>query len=616
MLLLTCNAAAQNVTTWHNDNNRTGWQQNETTLTPSALTNPTCATAGCFGLLWQYTGLSGAIYAQPLVYTTSSGSNIGSCPAPCTAVFIATERDMLYAFNANSSSNTPLWSLDLAGAVLAGDTWLNCANNPPTNKICAKGVIYPDIGVTSTPVIDPNTNTLYVVSVVVQGSAINYYLHAVDVLTGSDQNPVAIAGEVPGPIPSSVDFCGAGSGSGEDVFTPQEHYQRAGLLLLQPPDRDYDGIYVAFSPGGPEYDNGWIFTYEYSASAGFSQAAIFSTTPYGSGGGIWGSGGGLAAAKNSDGNTYVYATTGNGTFDASNLVPPNTDYGDSAVQLDAYNFHVYGYFTPSDQAARCADDTDFGSGGILMLPDSGYAGYPDLMINAEKEGKFFVLDRDNLGGYSPTDSGVVEEVFPPTGMMWANWGGFWSAPAYWKWTNSQSGTSRSLFYSVRGNQTSQPPLPITMYTLGSVAPLISNPPTSSTYEGFCAYGATPSVSSDGATGGILWAIEAVNINNPQGAGSGNCTAGQNEPGTNYTYLALHAYDATNLDNQSYGPTGELYSGRGQNRNHPTGYPRKFITPTISNGKVFVGATSDTTVTVGMVDVYGLCTSGTNGQCLN
>jgi hypothetical protein len=606
MVLLTCSAGAQNVTTWHNDINRTGWQQNETVLTPSAVSSN-------FGLIWQYTGLSGAIYAQPLVYSVNAAvGSAGSCSAPCTEVIIATERDMLYAFNANSSSNTPLWSLDLAGAVLAGDTWLNCNNNPPTNEICGGGVIGPDIGVTSTPVIDPATNTLYVVSVVVQGTGINYYLHAVNLVTASDPSPIAIAGEVPGPVSSSLDFCGTGSGIGEDVFIPQYHYQRAGLLLLQPPDRDYDGIYVAFAPGGDEFVNGWIFAYEYSASAGFSQAAVFSTTPNGTGGGVWGSGGGLAAAKNADGGTYIYATTGNGTFDATNLVGPNNDYGDSALKLDPYALTVQNYFTPSDQAYRCApgDDLDFGSGGILMLPDSGYNNNENLMINAEKEGKFFVLDRGTLGGYSPTDSGAIEEVPPPTGSMWANWGGFWSAPAYWKWTNSQSGTSRSVYYSVRGASAGSSPLPITMYTLNTSSPLISmNGPTSFTNkEGFCGYGATPSLSSDGATGGILWAIEATNTFNQGTAGSGSCPSGRTEPGTDYTYLALHAYDATNLGT-------EFYNGRGLNPNNPTGYPRKFTTPTISNGKVFVGAITDTTATVGVVDVYGLCSNNANG-CLN
>lgn len=244
-----------------------------------------------------------------------------------------------------------------------------------------------------------------------------------------------------------------------------------------------------------------------------------------------------------------------------------------------------------------------------MLPDSGYNNNEPLMIAAEKEGKFFVLDRGTLGGYSPSD-GAVEEVPPPSGTMWTNWGGFWSAPAYWKWTNSQGGTSRSVYYSVRGAETGASPLPITMYTLNTSNPLISmSGPTSYTqYEGFCAYGATPSVSSDGATGGILWAIEATNKFNTGTAFSGACTQGLSEPGTDYTYLALHAYDATSLGT-------EFYNGRGQNLNHPTGYPRKFITPTISNGKVFVGATSDTTVTVGMVDVYGLCSNNTNG-CLN
>jgi hypothetical protein len=117
-------------------------------------------------------------------------------------------------------------------------------------------------------------------------------------------------------------------------------------------------------------------------------------------------------------------------------------------------------------------------------------------------------------------------------------------------------------------------------------------------------GAVPSVSSNGSTGGIMWAVESTNKKNPT-----SCPGTQDEPGTDYENIALHAYDATNI-------SIELYNGRGQNPNTPAGYTRKFHTPTISNGKFFVSAISDTTATLGMVDVYGLCSDTANGQCLH
>jgi hypothetical protein len=359
---------AQNVTTWHNDNNRTGWQQNETMLKPSTV-NQTA-----FGLLWQWP-VTGYVFAQPLAITLQQ--TVGTCADPCSLVIIATEQDMLYAFKASSNSQTPVWSLSLG-------TPIDCSNPPINLHICndmGSSIVGPYIGVTGTPVIYTSTssNTLYVVAAVETPTdappppLAQYLLFAVDITTGLVTTSTAITGSVPGLAPSAV--CGTSSGQDGTVTFDVNHLQRPALLLL--PVAGVNTVYVGFAAGPVddvgERNNGWLFGYKLSGGS-FSRTAIFNTTPNGTGGGIWQSGAGPA----SDG-SYIYLATGNGTFDLAGVQNTSIDAADTLLQLNPSNLAVHDYYTPYDVftyngTGLCLNhaDKDFGSGGVLLPTNYTY----------------------------------------------------------------------------------------------------------------------------------------------------------------------------------------------------------------------------------------------------
>jgi hypothetical protein len=335
LTLLTIVSHAQNVTTWHDDNNRTGWQQNESFLTPSNV-----SLLNSFGLLWQWT-VTGQVFAQPLAVANVANSNC----SPCNLVFISTEQDMVYAFNPapSAQSNPQVWSVDLAGNV--GGTAVDCTNLPvgisfgPCNSPSLSNSF---VGTTGTPVIDLTATPhpiLYVVGAVYFGNTfpdIEYYLFAVDITSGAVLAKTQISGSVHGQAPPQNEgqICTSTfPASGQVNFNPAVQIERAALLLL-------NGIvYVAFAPY-PEFNNGWLFGYTYSNNS-FSAPIIFNSTPYGTGGGIWQSGGGPA----SDGN-YIYVLTGNGTLQAQEDTP--LELGDSLIKLSPPLLLVADYFTPSD----------------------------------------------------------------------------------------------------------------------------------------------------------------------------------------------------------------------------------------------------------------------------
>jgi hypothetical protein len=616
----------QDVTTWHYDNYRTGWQQGETTLTTSALNN--CNGQVCFGKVFQY-NVHGAVYAQPLAVNQVTSHKCPSPPAPCNVVFIATEQDILYAFDADyMGTTTPgsLWSLDLAAA--ASETFLDCSNfvSDPPPPPCAKGVIYPDLGVTGTPVIDEANTILYVVSLVWDaplGKA-EYFIHAVDYTTGLElaNSPQQITASVTGVAPTSQ--CGTASGTGTLTFDSTEHFQRAGLLLLN------GEMYVAFTPADSEIENGWIMAYHYDKSASaLDHDDTFVTTPFGTGGGIWMSAAGLA----SDG-AYIYISTANGTFDIQN---GGTDYGDSVIKLTPYvqgstRLAEVDYFTPADVLnfpppggqGLCKNDEDFGSGGVMLFPDEILTAHPDLMIAADKQSRFYVVDRNHLSGYNSTGDQIVQELVTPqgtNGQPEETNQGYWGAPAYWKWTTSST-TARAIYYSVDATvdeprEHTNFPLPMNMYLLdpGSTpGPLVPYPPSYASETAFCGHGAAPSVSSaiqtnspyTGVAGtGIVWAYEDANADNAPGQQSPDCKGGQ-------LPVVLHAYDASNLGNG----TAELYNSSGLTSVH---YATKFSTPMVFNGRVYIGTQlGSSNGQLGNqnteVDVFGLCNQDGNPVC--
>jgi hypothetical protein len=496
--------AGVNVLTGHNDNARTGLNTNETVLTPANVTSTN------FGQLFTQ-AVDGYVYAQPLVAANLAipGKGVHN------VVFVATEHDSVYAFDADddSGSNTlPLWQRSFINPA-AGVTSV-----PSSDVGCTD--LLPEVGITSTPVIDPVSGTIYVEAKTkeVSNGVMNYVhrLHALDVATGGEKfgGPVVIQASVPG--------TGDGNdGAGNVPFDPLRHMNRPGLLLSQ------GVVYLAYAShcdNGPYH--GWLLGYDAQTLA---LSNVFNATPNGGLGGIWQSGAGPAA----DDRGNIFVMTGNGTFDSTN----NNDYGDSFLKLSTTNgLQLADYFTPSNQDVLNDGDIDLGSGGPMLLPDEGGSlAHPHLVVGCGKEGKIYLLDRDNLGQFnSANDNQVVQEL--PNAVN-----GTWSSPAYFNNTIYYLGSDDLL----RAFQISQASL-------------------SQTLQGPSSYGfpgATPSISANGTNNGIVWALQTDAFGNNGAA-------------------ILHAYDATNV-------ALELYNS--DNMNQDPGPAVKFAVPTIANGKVYVGA---------------------------
>ncbi|MEQ1354622.1 MAG: hypothetical protein ABLT11_11425, partial [Candidatus Acidiferrum sp.] len=391
--LLCCAAGVQaqtSVVTQHNDIGRTGQNRNETILTPANVNSTG------FGKLFSY-AIDGRAYAQPLyVPGVTMGAGTVQAGTKHNVVFIATEHDSVYAFDAdnNGGSNAnPLWKitlLDSAHGAASGATTV-------PNGDVSTGDIVPEVGITGTPVIDISTNTIYVVGKTKEGG--NYFqrLHALDITTGAEKSgsPVTLAAQVSGN--------GTGSSGGVLKWDSKWENNRAGLLLL-------NGIvYVGFAAHGDNGPwHGWILAYN---AASLQQTSAFCATSNGSGSGIWMSGAGLAADTVNNGRIFV--TTGNGAFNANN--PPYTNsmsYGDDFVRLDITNgvMNAGDHFTPLNQSSLNGSDADVSSGGVLLLPDQSAGGHTHLMIEAGKEGRIYLVDRDNLGGYNSSSDNIVQEV--------------------------------------------------------------------------------------------------------------------------------------------------------------------------------------------------------------
>jgi hypothetical protein len=600
----------QDVTTWHNDNNRTGWQSHETILSADPNSAGYIGNSK-FGLLTRWS-VTGAVFAQPLAVANVT-TNTSTCH-PCDLVFVATEKDMLYAFNASTNSSTAVWSLNLASSMGGSPVDCNALPFGFDYDPCPQQLLSDHVGVTGTPVIDmvDNRYTLYVVAAVQFSPNTNncqnqdpfcFYLFAVDIRTGIVIASQLISGIVngfspdPGGYPAG-DCTSTFPHTGQVTFE-YHHIQRSALLLLP-----NGTVYVAFSAGGGagdphgEITNGWMFAYTLNNGTGLGQApAIFNSTPYGTGGGIWQAGGGPAY----DG-THIYANTANGTLFDPVLQTIPFDIGDSLLQIDPSSLVVTDFYTPknvlsypgngSQGTGLCKYDEDFGSGGVLVPTDFTYTGGSggcstsnpcSIVITADKQSKLYVVNRSDLGKFNSNGGNNIQTVVTPPIPTKDLKQGYWASPAFWK-TVSGSTTNYMLYYSatMRSNDAMVPPHAINAYQL---APTGTNGPIPSTYAStttlFCDYSPTPSVSSNGTdpTSGIVWAIEHQNQDNP----SNNDCAGSSIP-----HVALHAFNATTM--------AEIYDSR--NVVTTTGPYTSFATPTIFKGQVYVG-------TQGEVDVFGL-----------
>ena len=515
--------AQVNVTTYHNDIGRTGQNLNETILN-TANVNSTL-----FGRLFTQK-VDGEVYAQPLYLT---GITVNG--AVHNVVFVATQHDSVYAFDADSNTGanaSPLWQASMltsAHGAAAGAT---------TIAWPAGSDINPEVGITGTPVIDPLSGTLYVVSATAEAGAQVQRLHALDITTGAEKfsGPVAITASVPG--------TGNGSVNGVLAFDPAYHNQRAALLLL-------NGIvYVGFAShqdSGPWH--GWIIGYN---AATLVQTGAFCTSPNGNGSGIWMAGGGLAADQLDTVNHpfgRMFVPTGNGDYTATKPYTSAMDYGDTHLNLDLTNGvpTVTDEFTTNVQATLNSTDTDLGSGGLMILPTQTGTN-PHLLVQGGKAGTLFLLNRDNLGGYNTTTDQALQEQPYTIGNV-----GVWSSPAYWNGNVYWMGQLDSLksFPLVNG--------------------LLSTTPTKSV-ETYGFPGATPAISANGSSQGIVWTIDSEAFATLQ-------------PGI------LQAHDASNV-------ASLLYSSATNSARDTMGPAVKFSVPTIANGKVYAGAG-------GEIDVFGL-----------
>ncbi len=423
------NAASGAVLTYHNDDARDGSFSDETTLTPSVVNSSQ------FGKLHSYT-VDGQIYAQPLYIPQLTISG-----AKHNVVFVATENNTVYAFDADGLQSTPLWSKNLGPASPRNDT---------------EG-ISPMIGITSTPVIDITTGTMYVVTTNATGP---FYLHALDIGTGAEKlgGPVSVTGSVSG--------TGWDSNSGT-IELEAGCYQRPGLAL-NPVTNE---IYVGFG----HCNHGWLFAYDKTS---LQQKAIFNDTPDGAGGGLWNSGG---APVIDDRNGKVYIMTGVDQDD------PPSGYNDSFLRLSGDNLSVEDFFQPDDAAYLATNDADLGSGSPVLMPDNT-SNTPHELIGGGKDGKLFVVNRDSMGAFSATTNNVVQTL--QTGVQ--QFDNIFDTPAYWNGTvyvHCESDVLHAFSWS-NGHLSGQP--------VGIGQNILQT------------HGATVSISSNGSNNGIVWEIDNTN----------------------------------------------------------------------------------------------------------
>jgi len=450
-LPLSGSAEAQvNVVTYHNDNARTGVNANETVLTPSNVNKNN------FGKLFTQ-GVDGIVVGQPLYLSNIS---IPGSSETHNVVYVATQHDSVYAFDADNNAGInaqPLWHVSFINPA-AGITTV-----PGTVQGCTGVTAFTELGIVSTPVIDPNTGTLYVIAKTDENGTFVHRLHALDVATGQEK--------FNGPVKLKATFR-TNTGS---VATFKDLYQmnRPGLLLVN------GTIYAGFGSNGCNYGNqGWVLAYD---ALTLQQVGAFDTSPVKGLSSIWQSGAGLTA--DSAGN--IYAETGEGPFDAD---MGGQDFGSSVLKLTQTpnGLPLTDYFTPYNQATLSQMDLDLSSAGVLVLPDQPGGAHPHLAVATGKQGILYLLDRDNMGHYNPAgDTQIVQELSPGIGEVNG-------VPVYWN----------GKLYVFGGVS------PIKAFSLNnglfSTTPVVQ----SATLIGG---GHVATISANVNTNGILWVINGTNM---------------------------------------------------------------------------------------------------------
>jgi outer membrane protein assembly factor BamB len=509
VLFAALSSSATDVVTQHNDIARTGQNLHETILNTSNVNSSN------FGKLFTFP-VDGVIDAQPLYLSAVSIPGKGTH----NVVYAVTENDTVYAFDGDLG--TPLWHVSVLGQ----------GESPSDDHGC--GQISPQIGITSTPVIDRSSGphgTIYLVATSKNNRQYFQRIHALDITNGEEEfgGPVAVQAKYPG--------SGDNSHGGYVVFDPGQYAERQGLLLLN------GVIYTGWTS---HCDNrpytGWIIGYSEST---LTQTSVLNLTPNGSEGSIWQNGTGIA----SDGKSLFFLDA-NGSFDAnlnSKGFPKNGNYGNAFIKVSVTNqkLHVGDYFNMYNTVQESDNDEDLGSGGALVLPPlkdaKGTSHY--LAVGAGKDQNIYIVDRANMGKYNPNNNKAIYQQIHRVLV-----GGEWASPAYF---------NGSLYFGSVGNNLLQFQF--------SNARLVTSPHSRSSAS-FTYPGTTPSISANGSSNGIVWAIEHTDPND-----------------------VLHAYNASTLVKELYNS-----SQAGNNRDQ-FGTASHFGTPTIANGKVYVGTTSGVAV---------------------
>ena len=551
-----------NIPTWHVDNNRSGLNASETSLTPTNVA------AGTFGKLFSYL-VDGYAYAEPLLI-----SNVTIGGAKHNVLYVATEYDSVYAFDADTyGTGAPLWKTPL----------LQSGETPITG-----GTVQPFQGITSTPVIDTSSNTIYVVSA--QKSSANgasYRLNALDITTGQAKHaPVTITASVSGTNSTA---------SGGQVSLPAGCVQRAALLLAN------NTIYI----GVGSCHSGWLLSYNEQT---LQQTGVFNASPnidgegtYGGAGGVWmGSGGPVA-----DGAGNIYISTGNGPWS-----PSQGSYGDSILKFSS-SLTLLDYFTPEEYAYMNCEDSDLAAGGLLMIPGSGQ------VVGGGKMGKIYLLNTASLGHEQALDAGVAQRLFVEQGIdgsqPYPTSCPDSSGTHYVGGPNDSNGDTNdginsyeifgtsayfhgSIYLGVTPTSTTNAPGVVRRFTYtpgstsatGTLAAEETTPLNTAQQQPENTRGTTPFISANGTNDGILWTIDQGQpLQTPLGPGA-------------TTNATLYAYDATNLSNL-------LYSSSANSGDVP-GFGIKFTSPIVANGKVYISTGHDPVTASqprGEIDVYGL-----------
>jgi hypothetical protein len=380
------------VTTWRNDTSRSGVNSQEYALTTQNVSSST------FGKLFSCS-VDGWVFAQPLW-----AANVPIGGVPHNVIFVATENDSLYAFDADGPGCKPVWSTANVSLIPSGETVAPFADLERDNALG------PVVGITGTPVIDPSSRTLYLVAMTEISGTTNLVqrLHAIDITTGQERpgSPKIISASI-------TNAMGYDNSNGTINFAPRLQKQRPALLLLN------GVIYIAWAGFlDTDFYHGWVIGYDAST---LNQVAVFNDTPDGGRGGIWMSGGGPAA--DSLGN--IYLLTGNGDFNGDTAGGRN--FGDTFLKLGTSGgLSVSSWFTPFDQLNLAGNDLDLGGGGAVILLDQPGALFPRLILGGGKAGKLYVVNRDSLGGFNSTDDSQIVQSF----VLGSN--GIYSAPLFWQ----------------------------------------------------------------------------------------------------------------------------------------------------------------------------------------